>query len=224
MPVYFDQLPLGSACYSLALAQRDLVKYFRIRGWEQYHSREKITIMKKILLISIAGIFLTGVTALPAKAQASATRAESLKDITSYVRSATKGRPARSYLNDIKIKAVRHFIDNFDNAPKEEWYEAPDRFVVTFTLNEIKYRVDYDKKGNWIETYRTYDEDKLPTEIEDVVRSSYYDYKIFLVQEVENPLDVKSYYIHLDGKTRLINLKICNGQMDELQNFRKSKS
>ena len=145
------------------------------------------------------------------------------KEITSFVRTIDKDGLIPSYRNDVSIKAVRNLLLNFDNVTNEEWYEAPDRSVVTFSVNDIQYRVDYDKQGNWIQTIRIYGAAKLPADVRDAVRSTYYDYNIFQVQEVEIPLHPVNYFITIDNKTKLINLRVYNGEIEELQKFDKSK-
>jgi hypothetical protein len=177
--------------------------------------------MKKILFTGFTGIFLALLISIVANGQLALNKTQSSKNIASYVRSVTKDVPGAAYRNDINVRAVRHFLRNFNNVSNEEWYDAPDRFVVMFTLNNIDYRVDYDKKGNWIETFRTYDETKLPPDVSNIIKSSYYDYTIFQVQEIEMHLYPITYIIHLDGKTKLINLKVCNGEIEEWQNFNK---
>jgi hypothetical protein len=107
--------------------------------------------------------------------------------------------------------------------PNETWYNAEDRFVATFTLNDIKYRVDYDMKGTRIQTIRSYDQTKVPPDVMEIVKSTYRDYNIFLVQEIEMPLHPVNYFVHLEGNGRLINLRVCNGNIEELGNFIKSE-
>jgi hypothetical protein len=100
-----------------------------------------------------------------------------------------------------------------------------------FILDDINYRVDYDKKGIWLHTIRTYNENKLPSDVRHLVKSSYYDYNIIVVQEIEIPwepfmdfpTDLFTYIVHLEGKTKLINLRVSNGEMDEWEKFDKSK-
>jgi len=145
------------------------------------------------------------------------------KEITSYVRATPdKDVTIPAYRNEISVKAVRHFLINFDNVSNEEWYDAPDRSVATFDRNGIHYRVDYDKGGSWIQTIRIYGANKLPPDVREAVRIAYNDYNIFQVQEVEMPLHPINYFIHLEGKTTLINLRIYNGEIEELQKFDKS--
>src|SRR5262245_51290483 len=84
------------------------------------------------------------------------------------------------------------------------------------------YRVDY-YKGQWLHTIRTYDENELPRDIRHLVKSSYYDYHISLVLEIEKPRDSFTYIVHLDGKTEWISVRVSSGRMDEFQKIQKSE-
>jgi len=127
------------------------------------------------------------------------------------------------YHNNISTRAIRNFLINFPEVSNENWLSTPDLFIAMFRLNDVNYRIDYDRNGNWIETFRTYDETNLPEDVRQSVKASYYDYKIYLVQEIEQPFRPTIYIIHLDGKKRLINIQICNGVVYEWQKFKKSK-
>lgn len=180
--------------------------------------------MKKKLVITFAGTFLSLAMSVAANAQFILSKSQTLKEVTSYVRSTDKDPVAQAYRNDISVRAVRHFLRNFDNVSNETWYKASDMCVVTFALDNINYRVDYDRQGGWIETFRTYDETKLSPDIRNIiVRSPYRDYHIFQVQEVEMPLHPINYIIHLEGQAKLINLRIYDAEIQECQKFDKSE-
>lgn len=126
--------------------------------------------------------------------------------------------------NDINVNALRHFLKNFNDAGDENWYATPDLVVALFTVRDVNYRVDYRRRnGNWIETFRTYNEAKMSPDLKQSVKSSYYDYTIFQVQEIEQPLHPVNYIVHLSGKSKLINLRIYNGLIEEEQNFREAE-
>jgi hypothetical protein len=55
-----------------------------------------------------------------------------------------------------------------------------------------------------------------------MVKDSYYDYNITLVEEIERRGYPLTYIILLEGKSSSINLPVCNGEMDEWQKFNKS--
>ncbi len=119
-------------------------------------------------------------------------------------------------------KAVRNFNKIFKNVSDEKWYEMPDGYRVNFTAKDIRCRLDYDKDGNWTHTIRYYDEKKLPVEVRRLVVSSYLDYAIRTVEEVQTPNADLFYVIHLEGKTNWINIKVADQEINELQKIKKS--
>jgi hypothetical protein len=147
----------------------------------------------------------------------------SKKKVPSYLRGVKENVSELSYYNNISTRAIRDFITNFPEVSNENWFCTPQLFVAMFTLNGVNYRVDYDRKGNWIETFRSYDEANLPDDVRQSIKGSYYDYNIYLVQDIQQPHHPVVYIIHLEGKKRLINLQVCNGVIYEWQKFKKSK-
>jgi len=119
-------------------------------------------------------------------------------------------------------KAVRNFEKTFKNVAGEKWYEMPDGFRVNFTAKDVRCRIDYDKKGNWTHTIRYYDEKKLPVEVRRLVVSSYLDYSIRTVEEIEAPHTDILYVIHLEGETNWINIKVADNEITELEKMKKS--
>ena len=148
---------------------------------------------------------------------------EPSKNTTPYLRWVKENVSEPSYYNNISTRAIRDFAINFPEVSHENWLSIPDLFVAMFTLNDVSYRVDYDSRGNWIETFKTYSEKRLPEDVRQAVKGSYYDYHIYLVQEIVQPFHPALYIVHLDGRKRLINLQIYDGAMQEWQTFKKSK-
>jgi len=137
--------------------------------------------------------------------------------------SAIADRTASGYLNNIRTRAVRDFEKNFTANGNEKWYQMPYGFRATFKLDDIDYRVDYDKKGNRLDALRTYTEKKLPSTIRSMVKTVYYDYSIVLVEEITKPRNETTYIIHLEGETEWINIRAQNREMEEWQRFDKAK-
>jgi hypothetical protein len=166
--------------------------------------------MKKLFLFGVAGVFVMSLR-LTTRGQ----------DVPSKIQPfATAVNVSR---NDINVNALRHFAKNFNDASSERWYATTDLAVALFNLRDIDYRVDYNiRNGNWIETFRTYSEASMSTDLKEAVRSSYHEYIIFQVQEIEQPLHPVNYIVHLQGKARLINVRIYDGQIQQEQKFKQS--
>jgi hypothetical protein len=176
--------------------------------------------MKTKLLIAFTGLVIA--FSVTAKAQFAFVE-PSKHNVPSYLRTVKENISEAAYYNNISTRAVRDIIMNFPEVSNENWFCTADLFVAMFNLNDVNYRVDYDRKGNWIETFRTYDEKSLPEDVRQSVKASYYDYDIYLVQDIQQPFHPTIYVVHLEGKKRLINLQVCNGVVYEWQKFKKSK-
>jgi len=176
--------------------------------------------MKTKYVVGIVSMVIT--LSMTAKAQFAFVE-PSKKTVPAYLRAVKENVAEPSYYNNISTRALRNFIMDFPEVSNENWFCTQDMFVAMFRLNDINYRVDYDRKGNWIETFRTYTEKDLPDDVRQSVKGSYYDYSIYLVQEIQQPFHPSVYVVHLEGKKKLINLQVCNGVINEWQKFKKSK-
>jgi hypothetical protein len=174
--------------------------------------------MKKNFLTGFTGMFLLLVISVSSNGQLGITNGQLSGDLTSFEKSAVKIESG-----EVSQKAVRDLAKSFKNVSGENWYGVKDGFVAMFDAGDIQYQVSYDKKGNWLFTIRSYRESTLPDDIRHMVKSSYYDYSINLVQEVERPVASKAYIIQLVGKTDLLKLKIFDGEMQVLERLNKSE-
>ena len=128
-----------------------------------------------------------------------------------------------SFVGTVTPGVVRSFIKAYREVSNEKWFQVEEGFVAMFNLHDIDYQVAYDKKGNLLHTIRTYDEARMSQDLRHIVKSEYYDYEINLVQEVERPNSPTIFAIQLLGKTKLINLSVCDGGIEILQEFNKSE-
>jgi len=126
------------------------------------------------------------------------------------------------YLNEINTKVLRSFMSTYWNATNPQWVKYAEGFVVYFKSDSIKHRVYYDNTGGRQCTIRQYSEKDLPREIRHMVKSVYYDYSIYLIDEVTVD-DKTSYIIKIEDKTSLKEIKIENGEMEVTHEFIKSK-
>lgn len=177
--------------------------------------------MKKNLIACLTGMSLLLFMNMAANAQLSFVKFETSK--TDPFNETTVSRNGSDNIepSNVNHKAVKDFERNFKNA-NAKWYQVENQFVAMFTLDDADYQVAYDKKGHKLYSIRAYSEDKLPADVRHNVKSTYYDYAITLVQEIEMPLKPLTFIVHLSGKTDLINLRIIDGEMDEWQKYKKS--
>ncbi|MGC4036845.1 MAG: hypothetical protein QM764_12880 [Chitinophagaceae bacterium] len=124
-------------------------------------------------------------------------------------------------IGDVHARALKEFSKSFKSITNASWYQMQDGgFVAKFKLGSTETRVDYDKKGRWLATVRTYTESDLPKEIRHMVKSTYYDYNIFLVQEVTVG-DKTAYLVKIEDAGTFKTIRVLDGEMDEYENYNK---
>src|SRR6476660_6637550 len=114
--------------------------------------------------------------------------------------------------SDVNTKALKDFNKSFKNISSEQWYKVTDGFIASFKENQIETKVAYDQKGKWHCTVRTLDENQLPSDVRDLVKSKYYDYKILVSYEIRH--DNTVYILKIEGVTTLKTLRVADGEIE----------
>ena|SRR5215469_3445562 len=174
--------------------------------------------MKKIFLISFLGTWLVSVY-LTASGQ--------LTDNSSHGKYATytkvDSEKSSPLLTRVRPIVVRNFLKTYQDVSDEKWFEVKDGFAVIFRLDEVGYQVTYTKRGDMIRTIRTYNEARMSQVLRHLVKSTYYDYDISLVQEIESSNNPATYIIQLLSKTELMTLRVTIDEMEVLNKFKRSE-
>ena len=121
---------------------------------------------------------------------------------------------------DINARALKEFSKTFKTAANATWYEIKDGFIAKFKDDGIETRVGYNHKGRWMSTIRTYTEANLPRDVRRLVKSTYYDYSIFLVQEVTVG-DKTVYLVKIEDADTLKTIRVIDGEMDVYEDYKK---
>jgi hypothetical protein len=122
----------------------------------------------------------------------------------------------------IHEKALKDFKSRFSQAEDVKWFVTPSGFFSYFKTDGYDDRAFYSKKGNWKYTLKFYNEQKLPLEIRKIVRSSYFDYKIRIVEEVDRA-DKLVYIIQVEDEKTIKNLRVTEeGRLDVLSDIDKA--
>ena len=145
-----------------------------------------------------------------------------LKEVASNEITNEKALPNYSGNSSLSTKALKDFNKTFKDAGNAAWSETNDGFMAKFKKDDVETKVFYDRKGRWMANVRNYQEDKLPKEIRHMVKSNYYDYNIFLVQEVTVG-NKTAYLVKIEDKTSIKTIRITDDGMDEYEAFEKSK-
>ncbi|MEP7377070.1 MAG: hypothetical protein ABI675_26960 [Chitinophagaceae bacterium] len=133
-----------------------------------------------------------------------------------------KELPAFSSYSAFTAKAVKNFSKNFKDADNAGWAATIDGYKAEFTKEGIETKVFYNRKGQWVASVRNYFEDKLPRDIRHQVKSKYYDYNIFYVQEITVG-EKMTYLVKIEDKDSIKTIRLADGEMEEYLAFEKSK-
>jgi len=179
--------------------------------------------MKKIILPFAAGILVLTASALPGRAQSS-------KDDNYVKNEKPVDRRAGNYLvatgssasaidqKAVNKRAVKEFGRTFKSAGAITWYKDAYGFMAYCTIDGIKNRSNYDKRGNWLYSIRSYGEHQLPRDVRARVKRVYYDYTITGVQEIQ--IDDKTVYlVYMRDDKVCQTIRITEDDMDVLDSF-----
>jgi hypothetical protein len=119
---------------------------------------------------------------------------------------------------NINARALKDFNKNFKNAEKADWFQIKNGFVAKFKKDGVETKAYYDQKGRWSATIRTYGEDKLPKDVRKMVKSTYYDYSIFIVNEVTVG-DKTAYLVKIQDAETLKTIRVADGEMDIYEDY-----
>lgn len=117
--------------------------------------------------------------------------------------------------NEISIKAVRHFKKFFPTIQDEKWYVITNGYMVKYKEGDVNTRVDYDLKGNWSYTIRYITESKLPKDVRKLVRSTWYDYAISSIEEIQVDHNF-IYIVHIHEGDDWKMIRVADGEATEV--------
>ena len=181
--------------------------------------------MKNVLFVLVAvGISaLTGINRAKAQNQAAAGVSWQINNVMEIEKTIPSGKNKLIVPGDINPRALKDFAKKYKNVTDERWVYLKDNLSASFISDGVSNTIYYNSKGKWQGSLKRYHEDKLPFEIRDIVKSKYYDYTIFYVEEMEviDSRGVPTYIIHLEDKNNVKLLRIFERQMEIWQEYKK---
>ena len=121
--------------------------------------------------------------------------------------------------NTVYRHALKDFQRSFAGVSNVTWYEANNGgYIARFLQDDVKTVVAYNRKGNWSYTIRYYGEKKLPDDVREMVKRTYYDYSILGISEVHF-YEQTVYMIYIQDENHLKTIRIYNDEMDEVANY-----
>ena len=147
------------------------------------------------------------------------------QNCVSLIRKATVVAAMRDlgYSSPLNIKAEKDFRKRFAATDDEKWFDYRNGYAAVFTADDVRFRVEYDNKGNWNGTEKDYKEPKLDRDIRRIVKQVYFDYNIAYVKEFMVPgmFGIPVYVITIDDETSFKTLSVCEGEIRVTEEFSK---
>ena len=171
--------------------------------------------MKKIHLFAAA--ILVCSLAVGSRANAQTTKNVSfLTDAKSLEKTLSLYEPSTA----VNTKAMRDFKKTSPHIESEKWYSFKDGFAAKFTEDGIQRMVTYNRIGDWLYTISYYEEKQLPEDIRALVKSTYYDYTITVVQEITAHQQTV-YLVHMQDANTWKTIRIADEEMSVVEDFNK---
>lgn len=119
-------------------------------------------------------------------------------------------------IKDVNIRALKDFQARFNDVTKVKWFSDNNGFISYFIKDGFNNRAFYNKNGHWQYSLVYYSQDKLPQDIRTIVKSKYFDFSIYMVEEVQTNYG-SAYVVYLEDQTKLKILKVSpEGEMETM--------
>ncbi len=179
--------------------------------------------MKKLIFAFVAGFIPALVSTTGAYAQHSNYNTKFDEEIIGLENSNPTVEENSGNLSGISTKAIKDFAKSYKEVNGEKWSINADGYTASYTLNEITNVVYYTKKGRWAASLKGYNESKMPRDIRETVKATYFDFTINYVQEIKTTnTDGKAVYVvHLEDANNIILARVIDGAMDVWQRYNK---
>ncbi|MGE5521533.1 MAG: hypothetical protein ACM3VS_16525 [Candidatus Dadabacteria bacterium] len=128
--------------------------------------------------------------------------------------------------SELNLRLLKRFTKQFKTIKDESWIKTESGFVVHFNENAIPNTAYLNNHGFCEGLIRYYSEKQLPEDVRTRVKSSYFDYNIIGVTEVNvyttPEKNITAYLVTIDSPTRRKIIRVVDGDMDEYQAFTKA--
>jgi len=121
----------------------------------------------------------------------------------------------------VSEKALKSFSTSFKNPVGASWSQVGKYFLAKFEADGKKQKALFNKNGAIIYTISYGVEKDLPSDLRKQVKANYYDYTISMAIEV-NENNRTIWVVRMEDSATLITVRLENGEMEEVQNFKKS--
>lgn len=126
-------------------------------------------------------------------------------------------------VDTINGKALIRFKRSYKEASGVKWFDYNSEYTAEFAANGVSTQVYYSKKGQWQASVKNYSEDLLDQKLKDIVKSRYYNYSIFHVQEIESLYSngMPTYLIYIENNHEFKVLRLWDEMLDVYKQLNK---
>ncbi|HEX4373593.1 MAG TPA: hypothetical protein VHZ50_09855 [Puia sp.] len=122
-------------------------------------------------------------------------------------------------LNELNTKAFRHFEKNYSGIDKETWTKVFNGIVVTFMNNGVFCKIFYNPKGEFVYSYKYYNEKNCSDDLTKMIGHVYSQYKIASVIELFDGREI-AYGINITNGLITKCLEMKNDELKVINEFR----
>lgn len=180
--------------------------------------------MKKILQLALIVVFFANTTKGTVIAQVIDLASVGKTRPTVVEGKVNADKPFVSKENKRLIKAnyraTENFARQFKNIANVRWMVFDEAIVGSFTKDDIKTMVVYNKFGGYVHSLAYSNEKTMPTDIRSLVEEAYPGFDITLCVEVHEN-DLVFHIVNIECKKIFKQLGIYNGEINTIQEFKK---
>ena len=119
-------------------------------------------------------------------------------------------------------RAIRNFNKIYKNGQDLEWSASKEGgFICRFTEDLITHRAFYDAKGYWICTITGFGGENLSHEIRNIVKSTYFNYGISYVNQIDLPVGKKVYLIQIEDEKNIKTVRVSDEEIKVVEEIEK---
>ena len=118
----------------------------------------------------------------------------------------------------VKSKVMRSFLQSFRDATDVKWSEDKGRYFASFNQAGRLGKALFNGQGGLVFSMRYGTEKDLPRDVRKLVKSTYIDYAIDVVTEVDTK-DLKAWVVNLSDSDNLVVVSVHDGALTELHHY-----
>jgi hypothetical protein len=138
-------------------------------------------------------------------------------------KTAIKEKKAELKAAKTNLRINNYMAKNFKEISDLKWSTEEKVIIARFSMKEKSARVIYDKRGHWLYSIITYHEDQLPAAVKSLVKNTYEDFDITLVQEISQGNIREIYKVFLESPGRLKQVLVYEGDITVYEDLKKAR-